>query len=48
MLDLTNSWALTVSALTIPMVIGLWITIANKEMLTTCYQTEMDARLADE
>ena len=48
MLDLTNSWALTVSALTIPMVIGLWITIANKEMLTTCYQAEMDARLADE
>ena len=48
MLDLTNSWALTVSALTIPMAIGLWITIANKEMLTTCYQDEMNARLGDE
>ena len=43
-LDYSGSWAITLGMLAIPMVIGLVITIANGQVLSSCYEAEMSMR----
>ena len=47
-LDLTGSWSITLGLLALPMIIGLFLTITNKEVLSDCYQAEMSARIESE
>ena len=45
--DYTNSWALALGILAVPMAIGLLITLRNKEMLSDCYASEMANRASE-
>lgn len=46
--DYTNSWGITLGILAIPMFIGLVITLANRQLLEDCYNSEMSKRLESE
>jgi DHA1 family tetracycline resistance protein-like MFS transporter len=45
--DYTNSWAVALGILAVPMAIGLLITLRNKEMLSDCYTSEMANRVSE-
>lgn len=45
--DYTNSWAVALGILAVPMAIGLLITLRNKEMLSDCYTSEMANRVPE-
>ncbi len=47
-IDQTNSWGLTIGILAVPMACGLLITMRNRDMLSECYQAEMDKRSKSE
>tara|TARA_B100000886_G_C20380110_1_gene473545 strand:- start:64 stop:1320 length:1257 start_codon:yes stop_codon:yes gene_type:complete len=44
-LDVTNSWGITLGILAIPMFAGLLITLNNRQMLAECYESEMSERI---
>ena len=46
--DYTNSWGITLGILTIPMFIGLVITLTNRQLLDDCYNSEMSKRFESE
>jgi MFS family permease len=42
--DLTHTWSLSLGLLAIPGALGLWLTMANREELRSCYNEEMERR----
>ena len=46
--DYTGSWGITLGILAIPMLVGLLITVTNRQMLRECYNSEMSKRLESE
>ena len=46
--DLFNSWPIALGMLGLPAIVGLVITVRNKQMLADCYASEMEKRLAED
>ena len=44
--DLTGEWSLSLGLLAIPGIMGIWLTLANREELRSCYDEEMERRRA--